>query len=329
MRSLWKGAVSFGLVHIPVKLYPATRSKDVSFNQLHEVCGSRIRYKRFCPHCNVEVTQESIVRGYEYDKDKYVIVSDEELDQLPVAGTKTIEIKQFVRLEEIDPVFYDKTYYLEPADGGGKAYALLRQALRQTGRIAIAVVVLRTKGSLCTLRVGGDALVMETMFYPDEIRPTAALTGLDEHPDLVEQELSLAVQLVESLTEPFAPDRYDDEYRRALTALINDKIRGEEIAIAPVAAPTGKVADLMAALRASLQATANNGHGTPIGHETQNDNGMQNHHETQTHHGTQNGHVPAPETAHGPTSEQPVFVPGEFGQRPRPWRNEDAAPGGP
>lgn len=290
MRSLWKGAVSFGLVHIPVKLYPATRSKDISFNQLHELCGSRIRYKRFCPHCNVEVTQDSILRGYEYDKDKYVIVSDEELEQLPAAGAKTIEIKQFVRLEEIDPVFYDKTYYLEPADGGGKAYALLRQALRQTGRIAIAMVVLRTKGSLCTLRVGGDALIMETMFYPDEIRATAALSGLDQHPELSEQEMSLAVQLIDNLTEPFAPDRYDDEYRRALTALINDKIRGEEIAVAPVAAPTAKVADLMAALRASLQATDG------YGRVTQN---------TQNGGGPPNGHPPTPVPA---TELQPEAV---------------------
>lgn len=258
MRSLWKGAVSFGLVHIPIKLYPATRRKDVSFNQLHRVCGSRIRYQRFCPHCRVEVRTDDIVRGYEYDKDKYVIVSDDELEQLPVTGTKTIEIKQFVRLDEIDPVFYDKTYYLEPADGGGKAYALLRETLRQTDRIAIATVVLRTKGSLCTLRVGGNALVMETMFYPDEIRSTAALSGLEERAQLGEREMTMAVQLVDSLTEPFSPDRYDDEYRRALTALINEKIRGEEIAVAPAAEPSEKVADLMAALQASLQAAGVN-----------------------------------------------------------------------
>lgn len=254
-------------MHIPIKLYPATRQKDVSFNQLHKLCGSRIRYKRFCPHCEIEVTQDNIVRGYEYDKDKYVIVTDEELDRLPVTGAKTIEIKQFVRLEEIDPVFYDKTYYLEPVEGGGKAYALLREALSQTGRIAIATVVLRSKGSLCTLRVNGNALVMETMFYPDEIRSISALSGLDQEPELTDQEMSMAIQLIDNLTEPFSPNSYDDEFRRALTALIEDKIRGEEIAVAPAAAPTAKVADLMAALRASLQATRTNGESSPNGRE--------------------------------------------------------------
>lgn len=254
MRSLWKGAISFGLVHIPVKVYPATGRKDVSFNQLHRLCGSRIRYKRFCPYCQTDVEPDDIVRGYEYAKDQYVVVSDEELEALPAATGKTVEIQQFVRLEEIDPVFFDKTYYLEPADGGGRAYALLREALRRTGRIAVATVVLRAKGSLCTLRVGGDALMMETMFYPDEIRSTAALDGLQDSPPPAEQELSMAIQLVDSLTEPFSPDRYEDVYRRELTALINDKIRGKDIAVSPAARPSEKVADLMAALRASLQA---------------------------------------------------------------------------
>lgn len=258
MRSLWKGAVSFGLVHIPIRLYTATKKQDVSFNQLHKVCGSRIRYKRFCPHCEVEVSHEDIVRGYEYSKDSYVVVSDDEMEQLPVAGAKTIEIQQFVRLEEIDPVFFDSTYYLEPAEGGDKAYALLREALLRTGRIAIAMVVLRTKSSLCALRTSngtGGALIMETMFYPNEIRSPAALSGIDTRPRLRDDELTMAIQLIENLSKPFAPEQYDDKYREALLALINDKIRGEQVARAPAAAPSEKVADLMEALKASLQAT--------------------------------------------------------------------------
>lgn len=276
---MWKGAVSFGLVHIPIKLYTATKKENVSFNQLHEVCGSRIRYKRFCPHCEVEVTNDDIVRGYEYTKDSYVVVSDDELDELPVAGTKTIDIRQFVRLEEIDPVLFDTTYYLEPIEGGEKAYALLRNALQQTGRIAIANVVLRTKSSLCALRVGGGMngtagpLIMETMFFPNEIRSPAALSGIDTVPQLRDDELTMATQLVENLSRPFAPEQYTDEYREALLALINDKIRGQQVSRAPSAPPSEKVADLMDALRASLAATgaATNGHNgrqqqhTPVG----------------------------------------------------------------
>lgn len=255
MHALWKGAVSFGLVHVPIKVYPATQRKDVSFNQLHQVCGSRIRYLRFCPHCQREVPQEEIVRGYEYDKDRYVIISDDELDSLAVEGTRTIEIQQFVRLEEIDPIYFDKSYYLEPADGGHKAYHLLRAALLQTGRIALARVVLRSKGSLCCLRVRDDALVMETMFYPDELRSPQALPGFARRADVTDRELAMAVQLIENLSEPFDPDRYEDEHRQALMALINDKIRGQEVARAPVPPPTERVADLLAALEASLRAT--------------------------------------------------------------------------
>lgn len=259
MQALWKGALSFGLVHIPIKIYPATQRKDVSFNQLHSVCGSRIRYLKFCPHCQREVAQDEIVRGYEYDKDRYVIVTDEELADLAVEGTRTIDIQQFVQLEEIDPIYFEKTYYLEPADGGQKAYHLLRQALERTGRIALARVVLRSKGSLCCVRVLDDVLVMATMFYPDEIRSTQALEGIADRVALSDRELALAVQLVENLSEPFNPEQYDDEYRRALIALINDKVRGEEVTRAPAPPPTERVADLLAALEASLRATAKNG----------------------------------------------------------------------
>lgn len=256
MHALWKGAVSFGLVHIPIKVYPATQRKDVSFNQLHQVCGSRIRYQRYCPHCQREVELGEIVRGYEYDKGRYVLVTDEELESVAAEGTRTIDIQQFVHLEEIDPIYFDKSYYLEPADGGHKPYHLLRAALQATGRIALARVVLRTKGSICCVRVRDDVLIMETMFYPDEIRSPQGLEGLAARATPSDRELAMAVQLIENLSEPFDPDRYEDEHRQALLTLINEKIRGADVARPPVPPPTERVADLMAALEASLRATA-------------------------------------------------------------------------
>ncbi|MBO8142362.1 MAG: Ku protein [Firmicutes bacterium] len=259
MRPLWKGAISFGLVHIPIKVYPATEQRDVAFHQLHQVCGSRIRYQRVCPHCRRDVAPEEIVRGYEYDKDRYVIITDEELEELSVPGTRSIEIQQFVDAAEIDPIYFDRSYYLEPADGGSRAYALLRQALNDTGRIGLARVVLRTKGSLCALRVREDAVVMETMHYPDEIRPTRALTGLAQQVSVNERELAMAIQLVENLTEPFDPARYDDQYRQAVLELVREKVRGEQIARPPEPPPSERIADLMAALEASLRATAPGG----------------------------------------------------------------------
>lgn len=253
MRSLWKGAISFGLVNIPVKLYAATERKDLKFNYLHETCHTPIRYRKWCPSCDREVGAEEIVWGYEYEKGKYVVLRDEDFERVPLSTTKTIDIIDFVNLEEIDPIFFDKTYYLEPAEGGFKAYSLLRRAMEETGRVAVAKVVIRTKESLAAIRVyRGSALAMETMFFPDEVRSAEELAGINEEPRLHDNEIKMAVSLIGSLSGHFEATRYENEYRKALRALVEEKIAGREVA--EVTAPeTTKVVDLMEALRASIR----------------------------------------------------------------------------
>lgn len=251
MRNLWKGAISFGLVHVPVKLYSATEKKDIKFNYLHEKCKTPIRYERVCPICDTEVGMEEIVKGYEYEKGKYVILKDEDFDNIPVETTKTVEILNFVELKEIDPVYYDKTYYLAPGDGGQKAYELLKQSMENSNRVAVAKVVIRSKESLAVLRVYQNVLVMETMFWPDEIRGTQLMPEIGYEVNINDNEIKMAANLIDSLTEPFHPEQYQNEYRKALNELIESKITGEEIEIAPKAEP-GKVVDLMEALKASI-----------------------------------------------------------------------------
>ncbi len=256
MRSLWKGAISFGLVNIPVRLYTATETRDVRFHMLHRACHTPIRYRRFCPTCAREVEMEEIARGYEYGRGQFVIVEDEDLDALTLRTDKAVEILDFVRLEEIDPIYFEKTYFLEPADGGAKAYALLRRALADTGRVAVAKVSLAAirvyRGAGTAAPAPGEILVLETMFFPDEIRSYAELEGAYRAVDVGERELSMAVHLVESLSAPFAPERYRDEYREALLAVIAEKVRGEEV-VAPPAPEPARVVDLMQALEESLR----------------------------------------------------------------------------
>jgi len=255
MRSIWSGAISFGLVNIPVKLYPATGSRRVTFHLLHNLCGSRIRYRKWCPVCDREVGPEDLVRGYEYARGQYVIVREEELERLPVPTKRTIEILDFVQSEEIDPVYYDTAYYLEPDRGGEKAYRLLMAAMAERRRIAVAKVTLCTRETLAALRgYQGRALVLSTMYYPDEIRPVAEIPGLARQPDLQERELELAVHIIDNLSGPFEPTRYTDEYREALQELIARKIEGREVSYAPEE-PRAPVIDLMEALKRSLEAT--------------------------------------------------------------------------
>lgn len=257
MRSLWKGSISFGLVNIPVRLYTATEEKSVRFNLLHRVCRTPIKYQKVCPRCDTEVSQDELVRGYEVDRGRYILVEDEELESLPLATSRQVEIVDFVELTEIDPIYYNRSYYLEPDEGAQKPYALLRRAMAETGKIAIAKVAIRQKESLACVRVGRDsALVMETMFFPDEIRSAERLAGIPAEVDVGERELAMAIQLVENLTQPFDPAKYEDEYRKALLELIEAKVEGEEVEpLAPVSR-AGKVIDLMEALEASLRATA-------------------------------------------------------------------------
>ncbi len=251
MRNLWKGAISFGLVHVPVKLYAATERKDIKFNYLHEKCKTPVRYEKVCPTCETEVPMEEIVRGYEYEKGKYVILKDEDFENIPLATAKTVEIINFAELSEIDPVFFDKSYYLAPGDGGQKAYELLKQAMAETQKVAVAKVIIRSKESLAALRVYRDLIVMETMFYPDEIRNTELLPEVNYNVKINENEAKMAANLIESLTEPFNPQKYHNEYRAALSELIESRISGEEVEVAP-RVETGRVVDLMEALKASI-----------------------------------------------------------------------------
>lgn len=256
MRSLWKGAVSFGLVNIPVRMYAATENKSLSFNQLHRVCHTPILYAKRCPTCNSDVAQDEIVRGYEYDKGRYVIVEDEDLADLPIPSTKTVEIVDFINLDEVDPIYYEKSYYLEPAEGALKPYSLLRQAMVKSGKVAMAKITIRTRESLCCLRVYGHTLTLATMHYPDEVRSVEKLASVtQEEPKVSDVELKIAVQLIESLEAPFDPGRYKDDYREALLQVIRSKAAGREIHEAPrPGLISGDVVDLMAALEASLKA---------------------------------------------------------------------------
>lgn len=254
MRSLWKGSISFGLVSIPIKLYAATEQKDVKFNYLHEPCRTPVKYQKVCPHCEREVSMDEIVRGFEYERGHYVLFKEEDFEAIPVAAARTLDIVDFVYLQEIDPIFFDKTYYLEPGEGGVKAYHLLRAAMEQTGRIAIARVVIRSKEQLAAIRVYREnALAMETMHYPDEIRSVAGLAGLEAVPEPRQQEMEMATSLIGSLSGDFVPEKFQNEYREALLTMIRQRVEGEVVVAAPEAPGRTKVVDLMEALRASLR----------------------------------------------------------------------------
>ena len=203
MRSLWKGAISFGLVNIPVQMYAATEEKSVKFRQLHQVCNTPLQYQKSCPHCQREVPAEEIIRGYEYAPGQFVVLTEADLDNLPGEATKTIDIIDFVNLQEIDPVYYHKTYYLAPQPTGQKAYALLRLAMTETNRIAIAKVVLRAKPSLCAIRVQNSALVLRPCFSPMN-RPQ--INWKSPEVALNPKEVDMAISLIGSLTDTFAPE---------------------------------------------------------------------------------------------------------------------------
>lgn len=252
MRAIWKGAVSFGLIYVPVKLYAATEQKDIKFNYLHEKCKTPVQYRRFCPNCQTEVPMEEIVRGYEYEKGKYVILGAEDFGrEAPSGSGKNVEILDFVDLAEIDPVYYEKAYYLAPGDGGAKVYELLRRAMEETNKVAVARVVIRSRESLAALRVSGGTLVMSTMHYPDEIRQAGVLPEMNYQVSLHDNEVKMAVSLINSLSAEFQPEKYTDTYRERLMEVIQSKITGEAVEV-PARPETGKVVDLMEALKASI-----------------------------------------------------------------------------
>ena len=257
-RSIWTGAISFGLVNVPVKLYSAVSKKTVRFHQLHDSDGVRIQQKRICPEDGEEVSYEHIVKGYEIGPGQHVVVTQEELEALDPKKTRTIDIEDFVELEDIDPIYYDHPYYLVPDKGADKAYNLLLEAMQDSGRVAIARVVIRQKEHLTAIRPTGDVMTMATMLFGDEV---VAPDGIDELPDETEtskRELDMARQLIDSLATDFDPGRYRDEYRERVLDLIERKAEGEEIAVQPAEEPE-RVPDLMAALEASVKAAREGG----------------------------------------------------------------------
>jgi DNA end-binding protein Ku len=249
---MWKGAISFGLVTIPVSVYPATEEKTLRFNQLHDDDGGRIRMKRVCSVDGEEVSYEHIVKGYEYEKDRYVILTDEDFEAVPVESSRAIDIQQFVDLEEIDPMMYKKSYYLVPEETGAKAYALLREALNRSGKVGVAKVSFRDKEHLAALRFRDEAFVLETMYWPDEIRE-ADFGGVDVTAKIRPNELEMAETLIDNLTADWDPAEFKDDYREAMLGIVEAKINGEEIEVVE-AEPTAKVVDLMQALKASVAA---------------------------------------------------------------------------
>src|SRR3954470_2478944 len=254
MRSIWKGAISFGLVTIPVKLYSATEERDVSFHQVHRDDGGRIRYKRVCQTDGEEVPYSDIAKGYELSSGEVVVLTDEDFADLPLTTSRTIDVLEFVPLEQVDPIYFAKSYYLEPDAAGAKPYVLLREALERSGRVALVKVALRQRESLATLRVRDGVFVLEMMLWPDEIREPS-FGFLDDDIEVRDQELKMAESLIESLSGDFVPDQYSDNYREALQSLIEAKVAGREV-VQPSepAAESGTVVDLMAALRASVEA---------------------------------------------------------------------------
>ena len=253
-RSIWRGAISFGMVSIPVRLFTATESKDVAFRQLHDADGhSRIRQLRWCPVHDREVELDEIVRGYEYSKDRYVILDNEDFEKLPLPSRHTIELSAFVLADEIDPIHYERSYYLEPEETGAKPFALLMRALREKNLTAIAKIAIRNKERLCALRPQDGALTLETLYMADEIREAP-----DEVPwqevDVSDAEMEMAFTLIDMLHKPFDAGEYHDDYRAALMEVINAKLEGQELVEVEAAAPA-KVVDLMQALKASVEAT--------------------------------------------------------------------------
>ncbi|MGG4453588.1 Ku protein [Brevibacillus porteri] len=256
MHTVWKGSISFGLVNIPVRMFTATEERDIRFRQLHKECNTPIKYTKMCPHCQREVDTSEIVRGFEYEKGHFVMIDDEDLEAITPETRRAIEIIDFVDLSEIDPVYFHKSYFLSPQDTGEKAYALLRSAMEQTGKIGVAQVTMRNRQSLAVIRLYEHCIMLETIFYPDEVRPVSQVPALPEATvPLAENELKMATELISNMTIPFDPAKYTDEYRSDLQKLIEKKLEGQEIATAPTVARTN-VIDLMQALKESLESTA-------------------------------------------------------------------------
>ena len=266
-RTIWKGALSFGLVNIPVGLYPATSDKSIHFNQFEEGTSDRIRYKKVNERTGEEVSQDRIVRGFDLGGGEYVIMSDEELEAAEPKKSRQVEITDFVDQQDIDPVYFRSSYYLAPEGAGAdKAYALLRQAMAESDRVAIATLVMRNKEYLVAIRPEGDALALHTMYFSDEVRqPGQDLPELPEENEVSDRELSMAQLLIESMQNDWDPARYHDTHREKVEALIEEKRQGHEIVLQAPPEQPAKVVDLMEALNASIAAAAGTGAKAPRG----------------------------------------------------------------
>ncbi|MEW6080590.1 MAG: Ku protein [Bacillota bacterium] len=253
MRAIWKGFLGFGLVTIPVKVYSATEKKALRFNELHEACATPMRHKKWCPTCDREVPSEEVALGYEYERGHYVLLDEGDFEAARPQRSRSIEITDFVDLAEIDPIYFEKTYFLGPDAGALKAYSLLREAMQGSGKIALARVVLRARESLACVRVYPEGiLIMETMFFPEEIRSTAGLMGDVPAPAPDEREVRMATVLVDTMSRPFEAGRYRDQYSERILEVIRLKAKGQEVRVA--AAPqAAKVVDLMEALKKSVE----------------------------------------------------------------------------
>ncbi len=251
-RAIWRGAISFGMVSIPVKLFTATESRDIAFRQLASEDLGRVKMLRWSPTLDREVAFDELVKGYEYAKDQYVIVDQEDFDTLPVPSKHTVAITAFVKADEIDPVYYERTYGLEPDEAGHKPFKLLLQAMQEKGLVAIGKLAIRQKEHLCALRPRGDQIVVETLYYPNEVRDLDVVDLSDV--ELSKEEMKMAHALIDMLEKPFDPTEFHDEYRDALMNMITAKLEGGEI-VRDDSVPAPQTVDLMAALKASIEAT--------------------------------------------------------------------------
>ncbi|WP_306513041.1 non-homologous end joining protein Ku [Janibacter hoylei] len=263
MRAIWKGAVSFGLVNVPVRLYAATENHDVQFRQVHRTDGGRIRYKRFCSKDGQEVAYDDIAKGYETEDGQMIVLTDDDMAELPTRSSKEISVEKFVPEDQIDPMLLDKSYYLEPDKTATKPYVLLREALEAEGRMAIVTVSIRTRMTMAVLRVRDGVIVMQTMLWPDEIR-SADFASVEDQ-ELSDKEMSMARMLIDELAGDYDPDEFEDDYALAVEALVRAKIDGGQVQqVEDEEEESGEVVDLLAALARSVEkAKAARGESTP------------------------------------------------------------------
>lgn len=249
-RPIWTGAISFGMVSIPVGLYSAVQEKDLRFHQIHEKCGSRIKQLKFCPVCERNVENAELQKGYEFTKGRYAIVTEEDFENVPVPTKHTITVDRFVNEEEVSPLYYDTSYYLLPEEAGRKPFALLMAALKKKQMSALAKMTLRNKEHLCLIMISGEGILLETLFFPDEIRERDDVKLGEVKVD--DKEMQMALSLIDLLTDEFEPERYTDEYREALMARVEAKVQGQQIQEQPEVQES-QVIDLFEALKASLE----------------------------------------------------------------------------